>query len=51
MSTPGEAHGLRAPQNKAEPQVEVQIPYPDIQSFLKYDLNYLLLMLFIPRPS
>lgn len=51
MSTPGEAHGLRAAQEKAEPQVEVQIPYPDMQSFLKYDLNYLLLRLFISHPS
>lgn len=33
MSTPGEAHGLRASQKKAEPQVEVQILYPDMQTF------------------
>lgn len=34
-SIPGEAGGLRATENKAAPQNEVQIPYPGIQSFGK----------------
>lgn len=50
-SIPGEAGGLRAIENKAEPQNEVQIPYPGSQSFEKSAPGDLFLMLFILYPN
>lgn len=50
-SIPDEADGLRATENKAEPQNEVQIPYPGIQSLEKSTPSDLFLMLFILYPN